>query len=917
MNSCRLLGAAGLLFLLSHSGGAQPLADGAAGYEPLVEALEAAMLSGDPGAYVALASPAADRDATVRFANEHVRAGVDRVTATTRFETALDGRPEGGGYRLTVELFFESGDRGRLETWRLDVVRDDAGPAWRILEQEAVDSIDNLRHLRISPATQYAADDLVVTGEDLTLTLAEGSVFVAETEGGVTALALLGEGVMRFAPQPEAERGQVEIFSGREVLETEFEAAFVRLHPDAFRSRVSTGALRARGVDPGALREAEETFDEFVALSFTLDLSDVSDRVWSLTPGRGDFIAEVRTDDHGDLTYAQSVRQPEDVSLFEREAGRIISLYSSAPKRATRGRYFGDDDSAPLDVLDYEITASFEPLGYTQQRPGARREFVECRITGAARLAARVKGLPITSFSLRLADELAVRSVTSAEFGPLLFFRMNGQDNLVVNLPDELPGGTEFTVTVTYDGDLAAQELDENWIGRQRVRLEERERLFGLGEPRYIYSNRSYWYPQSLATDYATATLNLSVPPGWGVIASGAPARTNPPVPAAGDPEPREFSFTALQPARYLSAVISRFDDHPSPVRRVRLDAPAPPPPAGAGGGGVFYGTLAIDAYGTPRSTREIDETAERAADIAGFYASLLGDIPYPSMTVALTDSRLPGGHSPAYFALMNHELPRQPGAVVTWQTDPVVFTGFPSFFLAHEIAHQWWGQAVGWKNYHEQWLSEGLAQYFAALYAEHDGGPDVFQDIIERMRSWAMRHSDEGPVYLGYRLGHLEREPRIFRALVYNKGAMVLHMLRRLVGDDAFFAGLRRFYHEWRFRKAGTDALQLAFEIEAGRSLSRFFDRWIHEAALPEVRFSSRTERTGGGNEVVLRFEQRSERLFELPVTVTVQYRSGEEESVVVPVIDRVTEHRLPARGPVRRISVNRDRMALANIDD
>ena len=919
MNSCRLLGAAALLLLLSHPGGAQPLDDDAgapAGYEPLVEALEAAMLSGDPGAYAALASPAADRDATAQFAREHVRPGVDRVTATPRFETPLDGRAEGDGFRVMVELFLESGPRGRLETWQLDVVREDAGRGWRILDQDAVDSIDSLRHLRITPTTQYAADDLVVRAEDLTLTLAEGSAFVAETENGVTGLVLLGDGVMRFAPQPEAERGQVEIFSGREALEAEFETAFVRLHPDAFRSRVSTGALRAREVDRGTLRDAEAVLDEFVALSFTLDLSDISDRVWSLPPGRGDLLAEVRTEDHGTLTYIQSVRQPEDISLFERETNRIISLYPSARKRATRGRYFGDDDSVSLDILDYEISASFEPLGFTQQRLRARREFVECRIVGTTRLAARVKGLPITSFSLRLADELAVRSVTSNEFGPLLFFRMNGQNNLVVNLPEEVGGGTEFTVTVTYEGDLATQELDENWIGRQRVLL-ELEPLFGLGEPRYVYSNRSYWYPQSLVTDYATATIDLSVPPGWGVVASGAPAGTNPPLADGGaDGGPREFSFTALQPARYLSAVISRFDDHPSPVRQVRLDDSAPRPASAQAEGGVFYGTLAISAHGTPRSAGDIDETAERAADIAAFYASVLGDIPYPSMTVALTDSRLPGGHSPAYFALMNHELPRQPGTVVTWQTDPAVFTGFPSFFLAHEIAHQWWGQAVGWKNYHEQWLSEGLAQYFAALYAEHDEGPEVFQDIIERMRSWAMRHSDEGPVYLGYRLGHLEREPRIFRALVYNKGAMVLHMLRRLVGDDAFFAGLRRFYHEWRFRKAGTDALQLAFEIEAGRSLSRFFDRWIHEAALPDVRFSSRTERTGSGEEVVLRFEQRSERLFELPVTVTVQYRSGEEQSVVVPVSERVTEHRLPARGRVRRVSVNRDRMALANID-
>ena len=917
MNFCRLLGAAGLLFLLSYPGGAQPLDDGGAGagdYEALIGSLEAAMLAGDPDAYLALVSPSADRGAAVQFATEHVRPGVDRVTATPRFETPLDDHPEGAGYQVMIELFFESGSRGRLETWQLDVVREEAD-AWRIVDQDAVDSIDRLRHLSLTPTTQYIADDLVVTGEDLTLTLTEGSAFVAEIENGVTGLVLLGDGVMRFTPQPEAERGQVEIFSGRDALEAEFETAFVRLHPDAFRTRVSTGALRARAVDRGTLGDAREVFEDFVPLSFTLDLSDVSDRVWSLPPGRGDFLAEVRTEDHGTLTYTQSVRQPEDITLFERETNRIISLYPSARKRATRGRYFGDDDSLSLDILDYEITASFEPLSFTQQRLRDRREFVDCRIIGTTRLAARVKGLPITSFSLRLADDLAVRSVTSNEYGPLLFFRMNGQNNLVINLPSEVPGGTEFTVTVTYEGDLAAQELDENWIGRQRVLL-ELEPLFGLGEPRYVYSNRSYWYPQGLVTDYATATMNLSVPAGWGVVASGAPAGTNPPVAGASEGEPREFSFAALQPARYLSAVISRFDDHPAPVRQVRLDAPASPPPSARNGGGVFYGTLAISAYGTPRSRGDIDDTAERAADIASFYASIVGDIPYPSMTLALTDSRLPGGHSPAYFALLNHELPRQPGTVVTWRTDPVSFSGYPSFFLAHEIAHQWWGQAVGWKNYHEQWLSEGLAHYFAALYAEHDEGPDVFQDIVEQMRSWALRHSDEGPVYLGYRLGHLKREPRVFRALVYNKGAMVLHMLRRLVGDEAFFAGLRRFYHEWRFRKAGTDALQLAFEIEAGRSLSRFFDRWIHEAALPDVRFSSRTERTGGGEEVLLRFEQRTERLFDLPVTVTLQYRSGEEVSMVVPVTERVTERRVPARGRVRRVSVNRDRMALARID-
>ena len=137
------------------------------------------------------------------------------------------------------------------------------------------------------------------------------------------------------------------------------------------------------------------------------------------------------------------------------------------------------------------------------------------------------------------------------------------------------------------------------------------------------------------------------------------------------------------------------------------------------------------------------------------------------------------------------------------------MFMNFPEFYVAHEIAHQWWGQAVGWKNYHEQWLSEGFAQYFAALYARERRGDQAFRDVMRQFRRWAMDQSDQGAVYQGYRLGHIKSDGRVFRALVYNKGASVLHMLRRLMGDDAFFRGLRRYYAENRFKKAGTEDLQ------------------------------------------------------------------------------------------------------------
>jgi hypothetical protein len=534
---------------------------------------------------------------------------------------------------------------------------------------------------------------------------------------------------------------------------------------------------------------------------------------------------------------------------------------------------------------------------------------------GTTRIAMRVRERPIRSFTLRLADELEVTSVMSNELGRLLFFRLSGQNSVFVNLPSEIPGGTEFTVTVSYTGDLRGQQLDETWIASRKFLFDATEQFF-VGSPRYVYSSRSYWYPQALHSDYATATLELTVPSEWGVIASGGALDTNPPVTRSPGEGPRRFSFATVQPARYLSVLISRFEEHSLPTRQVRLGDDVTRPSVSRPDGAVYYDTLTIDAQGSPRGMRDIETVASQAADIASFYASLLGDFPYPTLTVAVTDSRSPGGHSPAYFAMINHELPRPPGLYVSWKTDPVSFSSYPSFFLAHEIAHQWWGQAVGWKNYHEQWLSEGLAQYFAALYAERDEGPEVFNDIIRQMRRWAMRSSHEGPVYLGYRLGHLRDEPRVFRALVYNKGAMVLHMLRGLIGDDAFFAGLRRFYHQWRFQRAGTDALQLAFEIESGQSLGRFFDRWIHGTALPELRFSSHTETTVNGEEVVLRFEQLTEPLFDLPVSVDLTYRSGEADSVVVPVRDRVTVVRVPARGRVRRVGVNRDEVALATIE-
>jgi aminopeptidase N len=165
--------------------------------------------------------------------------------------------------------------------------------------------------------------------------------------------------------------------------------------------------------------------------------------------------------------------------------------------------------------------------------------------------------------------------------------------------------------------------------------------------------------------------------------------------------------------------------------------------------------------------------------------------------------------------------------------------------------------------------------------------------------------------VYLGYRLGHIKGDDQIFRAVVYNKGAMVLHMLRGMLGDEAFFAGLRSFYAEWKFRKAGTDDFRVTMEKASGRDLRRYFDTWVYGSSIPRIAFSYRVGEDGAQ----LRFEQRGDPV-DVPITVTIAYASGETEDLVVVLGDKLTERTVPVKGAVRSIVANGDSGALVEIE-
>ena len=545
--------AAALLALLL-CGAATPRAQDEEGVRLLLGRLERVVLSGDAGAFLALTSDAANATRARDFVSTEIMPGAKRAVLHERDRQPLQGSLPGNGHSLLVEVIAEFGSRARIATWRVDVKRTGAAGSereWTIADQERLSSVENIYRLSLNATKAFTARNLKIAAEDLDLTLPEGSVFVGDIDLGVTAVVLIGRGTLNFHPAPAVEKGQVKIFCGSETLETRFDVAYLRVNPAEFATLIDESALQPKAVDPGEMRRAQEIFREESQKSFVIDLGDLSRDAWTLLPAYGDFLAELRTRRFDTLTYARSGAEAEDITLFDRKRHRNIALYPSQDKQARRGQAsYNEDDLVDYDILDYDIEVAATP----------DRQWIDGR--------ARVR-LKVRSFVLGSADA-AARRPTGRPVDRQLRARPAVRHSRQEPEHARRQPADRAHARQRADADdrvcrtpraAGARARDRSRRSRGSARRTDDVPMMLQVEPSFLYSSRSYWYPQAPVSDYATARIRISVPPGVECVASGELEPGFPTIVAGKEPSQNRkwYVFNAAQPLRYLAFILSRF----------------------------------------------------------------------------------------------------------------------------------------------------------------------------------------------------------------------------------------------------------------------------------------------------------------------------------------------------------------------
>ncbi|HEY0875425.1 MAG TPA: M1 family aminopeptidase [Vicinamibacterales bacterium] len=675
-------------------------------------------------------------------------------------------------------------------------------------------------------------DGLQLVKDAATFTLSGTIHFLPPVNGKVTGAVFIGQGTMKYEPPIAVERSMLRNLTRGEDFNESFERAVFRFTDDtaaAIRSAAATGVAGDASKAEDALRNTNQALR--LQLKDNLHARILSD-VLSPAPG-GLFHAYITGKKYSDkLAYMIDPRgagfvAPEEIQLFSWAANRegIFAGHHFSSVYAQRGR----PGTVPGGWIDIEHHTLHAEISQSAELSG----------TAETTFVSMFDGLAVVPLSLF--PTLRVSAVADSAGTSLPFIQESRDEDadFWVVLPKPLAKGERFTIRTTYKG-------------KDAVTAEGNDNFYPVA--------RSNWYPNNLGIkDYATYDITLVVHKRMRIVATGdfveekvegdtyvSRWKTDYPLSVAGfnlglfkRDEAKVGEYTVVALANTLSSNM---------ITSLSRQLP-------------------IGSYDTASANRLALSEAQLSMQIFSDYFGPLSlkQVHITQQTACNYGQAWPGViYIPTCYywsPTIRHQLGFRQNIGGYWDS-----------VASHEVGHLWWGHAVGWNSYRDQWISEGFASFAASLFlqAAYPKEPETFgkywKAMLEQLTQknpQGFRAIDAGPLTQGYRLDS-GRTGAITANLIYPKGAYVLHMLRMMMwnresADTKFKAMLRDFIAAHRNQPITTEDFKAAVEkhmlpemnLDGDGTMNWFFRQYVYGTALPTYKLEQ-TVNTSSGQTVL-----------------------------------------------------------------
>lgn len=706
-----------------------------------------------------------------------------------------------------------------------------------------------LKDVSFDPERCWRVRDLSLAREDLKLYLTDGFVLLSKPVAGAPIAALFwaevdgGDGEVLLLPPSAGERQSLARFTESPNLDEHFKSAIL-IFTDSTAAEIDS-FLRDGAPKPapemGALLAGQfSTTLRNLITSFEARITqDIAGKV---IPQFGLFFAALAGTGHGnfDVIYdPQATDQLVVAQLQYRENRSYYNIWTSFPSRRVRK---DPSQGPPLREFEIEHVAIEATLG------------ADLHLSATTTLRVRV---PESSRIRGLLNTLAFDISRRVRVPEASVDGVPAQVLQRENLRSSLLRGSENEVF------LLALESHLTPGQHSIVFRQEGDVILPAGNGVYFVSARGTWYPHH-GLQFATYDLTFRCPKHLNLIATGdlideqvdgdirvTKRRSSVPLRIAGfNLGEYKKSSASRGPLRVDVYANRTVEASLTPRRDVLI---APPTPTTGRQPRLAAPQPVLVSPPAPDPAAQIDLLAAEVAEAFEFLAARLG--PPPLQTLAV--SPIPGTFGQGfpgliYLSTLAYLPPRDRPNFANQGLLPVFFT---DLLVAHEVAHQWWGNTITTAGYRDEWMMEALANYSALLLLERKRGLRALEDVLDNYRDHLLQKGVNGhpidaagPILLGARLETSET-PEAYRAIVYEKGTWVVHMLRRRLGDAQFFAMLRELHSRHlrgRVTTAGLLALAQNFRPKGSPSLDQLFSAYVEGVGIPQLRLQWKARRGG-----------------------------------------------------------------------